>query len=128
MELLNEMRAAAEAESGVVRFALESAVSVLAPFVPHIAEELWQRLGHEESIMRSAWPTYDKTATREETVEIVLQVNGKVRSRIEVAAGTSREEMERLALADEKIQHHLGPRQVRKVIVVPERLVNVVAG
>ncbi len=104
----------------------EPFVLLLAPYAPHLGEELWGRLGHEPSVSAVAWPSYDPALTTDEDVTIVLQVNGKVRSRITVPAGTDPEELERLARQDGRIREWTDGKQVVKVISVPDKLVNVV--
>ena len=99
---------------------------LLAPFTPHITEELWQRLDHQTSIHLESWPKWDESAAAEETITLIVQVNGRVRDRIEVPAGIDNAEAERLARESEAVQRHAGDRQIVKVIVVPGRLVNVV--
>ena len=106
----------------------ERLLLLLAPFAPHVAEELWQTLGHDQTLAYEPWPKYDDAMLRENTVELPVQVDGKVRSRITVAVGAPREEIERLALADEKVKTFLAGRPIRKVVVVPGRTVNIVAG
>jgi leucyl-tRNA synthetase len=111
-----------------VKEALEVMVLMLAPFVPHITEELWQRLGYDTPLSETAWPEFDREAVVDEEVLVVVQVNGKLRSRITVPAGTGEDELREFALADEKVQPFLDGKQVRKVICVPGKLVNIVAG
>ena len=102
---------------------------MLAPIVPHITEELWQKLKPGSgSIHRQPWPAFDEELAAEDLITLVVQVNGKVRDRLEVPAGTSKEETEQTALAAPKVQSYLEGRKIRKVIVVPERLVNIVCG
>jgi leucyl-tRNA synthetase len=103
-------------------------VLLLAPFVPHITEELWQRLGHDDLLSEAAWPEYDRSAVVDEELLVVVQVNGKLRSKITVAAGTTEDIIKATALADEKVQPFLAGVQIRKVICVPGKLVNIVAG
>jgi leucyl-tRNA synthetase len=105
---------------------LEPFVLLLSPFAPHIAEELWRRLGHEGTLAYEPWPQYDSLMLRKSAVEIVVQVNGKVRSRLEVPADTPEKELEKLALADADVLRHIGGKKVLKVIVVKNRLVNFV--
>lgn len=105
----------------------EGFVKALAPIAPHICEELWQVLGNESPIARATWPTYDESKLVEDEVEVVLQVMGRVRSKIHVAKDTAKEELEKLALEDETIQSWIEGKTVRKVIVVPGKLVNIVA-
>ena len=104
----------------------ERFVLVLSPFAPHLAEELWQLLGHEKTLAYEAWPSFDPHVLREEEMELPVQVNGKFRSRIKVAAEAERDEMERTALADPKVQQYVCGGTVRKVIIVPGRMVNIV--
>ncbi|MDH3583625.1 MAG: class I tRNA ligase family protein, partial [Phycisphaerae bacterium] len=111
----------------VPRALAEPFVVMLAPFAPHLAEELWSRLGHEQSLAYEAWPEYDRAYLVEDEVEVVLQVLGKVRSRMRVPADADNDTLERMALADEKIASLIQGKTVRKVIVVPGKLVNVVA-
>ena len=106
---------------------IEGFVKLLYPITPHIGEELWSKLGHEGTITYEPWPTYDETKLVEDEVEIVLQVMGKVRAKINVPKDISKEELEELALNNERIQEWIEGKTVRKVIVVPGRLVNIVA-
>jgi len=99
---------------------------LLAPFAPHVTEELWDRLSGGFSIHQQDWPGYEEEALEKEELEIVIQVNGKVRDRMMISADSSREEMEEQALQQDKIQEYIDGREVKKVIVVPEKLVNVV--
>jgi len=108
------------------REAVETLVLILSPFAPHLGEELWERLGHEAPIVRVPWPTWDEALCVENEVEVVIQVNGKVRDQVKVPLDTPEEELERLARENEKVRKHLGGRDPRKVIVVKNRLVNVV--
>jgi leucyl-tRNA synthetase len=110
-----------------VRFALESLVRVLHPFVPHVTEELWVALGHEPSVLAAGWPEFSESACAEETLEIPIQVNGKLRARITVPAGASEEAVRTAALGSDRVKEVLGGATVRKVIVIPGRLVNIVA-
>lgn len=126
MELLNEANAAPDLSGRTRRQVAETLTLLIAPFAPYVAEEMWAELGHAESVNRAAWPSYDEDLARGEGTEVVLQVNGKVRSRVFVAHGTSKEELERLAMADEKMQQFMAGKPVAKVIVVPDKLVNVV--
>lgn len=106
---------------------IEGFVKLLSPIAPHIGEELWNRLGNTMTIAYADWPTYDETKLVEDEVEIVLQIMGKVRSKIKVAKDISKEEIEKQALEDKKMQEWLEGKTIRKVIVVPGKLVNVVA-
>ncbi len=105
---------------------VKSFLRLLAPYAPHIAEELWERLGETELIAHAPWPICDPEALKREEVTIVVQVNGKLRGRVQLAVDASNEEAEAAALADERVQNHVAGKTVRKVIVVPNRLVNIV--
>jgi len=128
MELMNELTTLEEQLSGAtMRQVLETLILLLGPFTPYVAEEMWETIGREGPVFRQSWPQYDPEMAREDEIEIVLQVNGKLRSRLAVANGTSREELEKLALADERIRQLTEGKTIRKVIVVPNKLVNIVA-
>jgi leucyl-tRNA synthetase len=105
---------------------LEPFLLLLAPFAPHIAEELWEKLGHGESLTYEPWPVYDPARLRQSTVEVVLQVNGKLRGKIDVAAGAGEQDLEKLALANPVVRKYAEGKTVVKVIVVKDRLVNIV--
>jgi len=109
------------------RFAAETAVSLIQPYAPHVAEELWRTLGHERS-WEAPWPVADAALLEQDTFELVVQVNGRVRDRIDADASLSEEELVQLALASPKVQAHLDGASVRKTIVVPRKLVNIVVG
>jgi leucyl-tRNA synthetase len=131
MELANEMvRAAQEGAAGTEEWdeATSASLRLLAPVAPHVAEELWHRLGHEESVHLASWPAADPEAAAEDEITLVVQVNGKVRDRLVLPADVTREEAERRALAAEGAQKFLAGATVRKVVYVPGRLVNVVVG
>jgi leucyl-tRNA synthetase len=112
--------------AAVLSEAAEALVLLLSPFAPHMAEELWERLGHEGGLARTAWPAVDEAAAREEEIEIPVQVNGKVRGRVTVPADASDQDIERVALAAPQIQTYLQGKQVVKFIVARGRLVSVV--
>ena len=131
MELLNTLQStelSSPQMGAVMKEALESLVLLLAPIVPHISEELWQRLGHAELLSSTQWPEYDPVAVVDEEVVVVVQVNGKLRSKITLPTGMDEEALKAKALADEKVQPFLEGLQVRKVICVPGKLVNIVVG
>src|SRR5208282_1379365 len=109
------------------RFAIESYVLMLAPMAPHVAEEMWQALGHQGSIHLESWPRYDPELAKDRMVTVVVQVNGKVRERLQVGAGTAEEEVRALALNSEAVVRHLAGKPPRKVIYVPDKLVSIVA-
>ncbi|QDP99836.1 leucine--tRNA ligase [Lysinibacillus fusiformis] len=104
----------------------EGFVKMLAPMVPHVAEELWQLLGHEGSISYKEWPTYDESKLVDDEVEVAVQVAGKVRAKIIVSKDASKEDIEKVALADEKVQEYMAGKNLVKVIVIPGKLVNIV--
>ena len=131
MELLNVLQGAELATpqyGAVMKEALGSLVQMLAPFVPHITEELWQRMGHHTPLSETPWPDYDREAVVDDEVLVVIQVNGKLRSKFTVPAGTDEEAMKSIALADEKLLPFIEGKQVRKVICIPGKLVNIVVG
>ncbi|WEV57891.1 leucine--tRNA ligase [Ligilactobacillus acidipiscis] len=107
---------------------MEGFVKMLAPLTPHIAEELWSRLGHVGTITYAQWPSYDETQLVDNSVQIVVQVNGKVRQHLEIERDTSRDKMQEIALADEKVKEELADKEIKKVIAVPNKLVNIVVG
>jgi len=129
MELVNAIYGFKDkpANPGVLREALETTVRLLAPFVPHIAEELWARLGHAGGLEAAGWPQWDAAALVEEEKTIVVQVNGKVRGKVTVVADADDEVTRQAALADANVARFLEGKTVRKVVVVPGRLVNIVA-
>jgi leucyl-tRNA synthetase len=109
------------------RRVLEKLVLLLAPFAPHISEELWRALGHNESLAYEPWPQFEEALTQEDEIEIPIQINGKVRSRLQVKAGTDSETLKALALKDDRVSALLAEKTVVRVVVVPEKLVNIVA-
>jgi leucyl-tRNA synthetase len=124
-ELVNEI---ADDPSVVdARFAAETAVSLIQPYAPHIAEELWQALGHER-LWEQPWPEYDPALLERDSFELVVQVNGRVRDRVEVPSSLSEEELVAAAKASERVQSFLDGRQIRQTVVVPGKLVNLVVG
>ncbi len=132
MELVNGLYAAMDAyddnRSPAIDEATDILVHVLAPFVPHLAEELWAALGHEASVHLETWPQYDESALVQDEVEMVVQINGKVREHITVDVALSKEEVAEQALADERVQALIAGKTVRKTIVVPKKLINFVVG
>lgn len=129
MELINEMYKYKELENrndAVIKEAIETIVTILAPFAPHIGEELWIMIGKDGSIFDISWPSYDESALVKDEVEVVVQVNGKVRGKLSVASNISREEMQEAAMNDEKIKTLVEGKTIVKVIAVPKKLVNIV--
>ena len=132
MELVNALyaykEAAKELNAGLVYEAISDLIKMMSPFVPHITEELWRgAIDPNSSVHEQSWPECDEEALKVDNVEIVLQVNGKVRGRLTVPAEATKEELEKIAMADANVQAHIGDATVRKVICVPGRLVNIVA-
>ena len=132
MELVNELQGAEpleeRANAGVLREVLEIFTLMLAPMAPHIAEEFWEMLGNDGGLARAAWPAYREELAREEMVEVVVQVNGRVRGRITCEVGLEEEELSSRAMADARVTQWLDGKQVKKKIVVPDKLVNLVVG
>jgi leucyl-tRNA synthetase len=129
MELMNELsRFDASGDQGraVMQEALECVVLMLSPIVPHITHALWHALGHDAAVVDCRWPVVDETALVQDTLTLAVQVRGKLRGQIEVAADADRESIERAALAEENVARHVGGQPVKKIIVVPGKLVNVV--
>lgn len=125
MELLNLVRSGKPVACAVLRETIEIMLVALAPIVPHFAEELWERLGHTESIFQARWPEPDAVAMKAATVEIPVQVNGKVKARLSVAPELAAPELEAAALAHEKVQSAIDGREIKKIVAVPGRIVNV---
>ena len=129
MELLNALArhpASTAQDRAVLHEALEIAVLALSPIVPHVTHALWRALGHERALIEERWPAADPAALERESVGIVVQVNGRLRGRIAVAAGADEATVREAALADANVRRFVGAAPVRKVIVVPGKLVNVV--
>ncbi len=129
MELLNAVGRFDESSAqgrAVRQEALEIGVLVLAPIIPHVCHSLWRDLGHATAIVDERWPEPDKAALVQDVVEIVVQVNGKLRGRVSVAVSADEATVRATALADEQVKKFVGDKPVRKVIVVPGKLVNVV--
>jgi leucyl-tRNA synthetase len=129
MELLNELgRFDDDSDQGraVMREAIAAVVLMLSPIVPHISQALWRQLGHETIVADQSWPVYDESALERDSIELVVQVNGKLRSKIHVPVDADNDAIENIALNDERIQINIKDKTVRKVIVVPGRLVNLV--
>jgi leucyl-tRNA synthetase len=134
MELCNELYAfldGVRVEPGtngaaVLKFVYDSMIRLLAPMTPHLSEELWERIGHDQSVFDSPVPVADETYVTKETYELVIQVNSKIRARESVPYDTDRGELEKVALANDRIQEMLGGRSPLKVIVIPNKLVNIV--
>jgi leucyl-tRNA synthetase len=136
MELVNDLYAyrpvegecARSADPVVLSEALENLVLMLAPFTPHLCDEVWERMGKSKTTYEAKWPDYDPIIAAQEEFTLVVQVNGKLRDRIQVPAGSDSETLKQIALASSKVQEMLNGKQIRNVIVVPGKLVNVVIG
>ena len=131
MELMNHLaRFDDDSEQGqaVMQEAISAVVMMLSPIVPHITQSLWQTLGNDSVLADQHWPTYDESALERDQIELVVQVNGKLRSKISVPVDADNDAIENIALNDDKIQRNIQDKAVRKVIIVPGRLVNVVVG
>ncbi len=131
MELVNSLYAVDENEnsahaSEVVRFAIESVVLMLAPIVPHFSDELWRTLGHDASVLETPWPKFDPACLIRDELTVVVQVNGKLRSRFEIHGDADDEVIKKRALSDERVAKFIGGKAVRKIIVVKKKLVNIV--
>ncbi|MGB9456882.1 MAG: leucine--tRNA ligase [Bryobacteraceae bacterium] len=127
MELVNVLYAEEEnIGSAVVNDVLEKLALMLAPFAPYLAQEIWEELGREGPVFRHPWPAYDPELAKAEEAEIVVQVNGKLRSRVFAPFGASKDELEKLALADPKVQQSIAGKQIVRIVTVPDKLVNIV--
>ena len=129
MELLNAINRfedASDAGRAVEHEALEAVVLMLSPMTPHICHALWKELGHETALIDRRWPEFDEAALELDTIELVVQVNGKLRGRVAVPADASKDDIEKLAIADDNVQRFVDGQAIRKIIVVPGRLVNIV--
>jgi leucyl-tRNA synthetase len=132
MELVNTFTAADEEIGGgkvppaTVKSLLESLVLLLAPFAPYIAFELWEQLGQEQNILRAPWPMFNEALSREDEIEIPVQVNGKLRSVVRVPVGIEQDTLREAVKSDAKVQAAIADKEIVKVIVVPGKLVNIV--
>ena len=137
MELLNEMsdymrfveeKGINSKEKEMLVSASQTLVSLLNPIAPHLSEELWQLLGEKSLLSTEAWPTYQEEKLYEEEIEVIVQINGKVRSKVVVPRGSSEEEVLTQALQDEKVKNWLNHGKIKKSIYVPDKLINIVVG
>ncbi|MGH9623608.1 MAG: class I tRNA ligase family protein, partial [Bryobacteraceae bacterium] len=128
MQLVNELYTLeANLSARAARAICEKLTLMLAPFAPYTAQDLWDALGHDGPVFRQPWPAFDPELAKEDLLEIPVQVNGKLRGHIHVALGAPKEELEQLALANEKVKVFLEDKRIVKTIVVPDKLVNLVA-
>lgn len=131
MELVNDISDFEPSNDGdykILRYSIMTTLLLLAPFCPHIAEELWVAIGFKPSILEQRWPEWDEAIAKEEEIELVIQVNGKVRSKLRIAAGISDEEIKELALNDDKIRTYIEGKTIKNIFVVKGKLVNIVVG
>ena len=132
MELVNALQAGEHLDQNVSPAVLHEILEIftlmLAPIAPHISEEFWQMLGHSDGLSHAKWPAYDPELAREEMVEVVIQVNGKVRARMECEAGLPEDQLVARARSDQRVAPWLDGKPIRKTIVVPDKLVNLVVG
>ena len=129
MELLNSISRFDDSSArgrAVVREALESVILLLSPIVPHICHELWNVLGHESTLVDESWPEVDESALRQDMIELVVQVNGKLRGRISIEPDADQDAIREHALADQNVRKFVADKVIQKTIVVPGRLVNIV--
>jgi leucyl-tRNA synthetase len=127
MELVNELYAyEAKLSGAVIKQSLEKLVLMMEPFTPYLAEEMWEELGGTGPVFKQPWPTFDPELAQDPAADVVIQVNGKVRGRIAIAFGTPNQALQEAAMTDAKIGPLLEGKTVVKVIVVPDRLVNIV--
>jgi leucyl-tRNA synthetase len=129
MELVNEIYRYKEIEqpnNGLLKTAIENLILILSPFTPHICEEMWEHTGHTGTVYLEKWPVYDEAALIKDTVEIVVQLNGKVKDKIEVANGLSREQLEETVMGSDRVKALLEGREIVKIVAVPNKLLNIV--
>ena len=129
MELLNavsKFKVETDVARGLRQECLESIVLMLSPIIPHVCDEMWQALGHQEELVQATWPEFDASALVLDEIQMVVQVNGKLRAKITVAADMTKENIEKLALSEENVSKFIDDKPVRKVIIVPKKLVNIV--
>lgn len=129
MELVNEIYRYKELDDinlGLLKASIENLILILSPFTPHICEEMWQHIGHKESVYQASWPVYDESALVKDSVEIVIQINGKVKEKIEIANGLGKEEFTEIAMGNNKVKALITDKEIVKVIAVPNKLLNIV--
>ncbi|MEL7656804.1 MAG: class I tRNA ligase family protein, partial [Bacillota bacterium] len=129
MELVNEIYRYKEIEQpnlGLLKAAIESLILILSPFTPHICEEMWEHTGHKGTVYLEKWPAFDEAALVKDSIEIVIQLNGKVKDKIEVANGLSKEQLEEVVMGNDKVKALLAGKEIVKIIPVPNKLFNIV--
>ena len=127
MNVLEKAAQASDSDRALLHEGLETVALLLAPITPHICHELWNALGHPDAIIDASWPVADESALVQDTLQLVIQVNGKLRGQIDMPASASREEIEAAARVNENVLRFTEGLTIRKVIVVPGKLVNIVA-
>tara|TARA_B100000475_G_scaffold161342_1_gene122303 strand:- start:29 stop:673 length:645 start_codon:yes stop_codon:yes gene_type:complete len=129
MEMINALSRSelkSDNDHAIMREGIETAVLLLSPIVPHITDALWVELGHCEPLIDTAWPKSDSDALEQNEIEMVVQINGKLRGKITVTKNSKQKEIENQAVEDEKVKRNLEGKTIKKIIVIPERLVNIV--
>ncbi|MGI9533312.1 MAG: class I tRNA ligase family protein, partial [Thermodesulfobacteriota bacterium] len=129
MELVNDLYRAElndDNDKRVFKFSITSLIRLLNPIAPHISEELWQITGNKSSLVDTEWISWDEALTQTDEINVVIQINGKVRSQIQMDPSSDKEQMEKAALKDDKVMGYLEGKEIRKIIVVPKKLVNIV--
>lgn len=129
MEMINALSRSElknDNDHAIMQEGVETAVLLLSPIVPHITDAIWIKLGHTEALIDAAWPKSDPTVLEKSEVEMVIQVNGKLRGKITVAKDASQKQIENQAVEDEKVKKNIAGKTIKKIIVIPERLVNIV--
>ncbi len=131
MEMTNEIyrleeQLSGDSDAAALAEALDALVLLLSPFAPHACEQMWNDLGHPKSLVDEPWPTADEAALRESSVEVAVQVNGKLRARVKVPAGASEEAHRQIALDDSGVKTHVDGKTIVKAVIVPGRLINLV--
>ncbi len=127
MEFINAVTEPGKSDAAISKQTIGEFLILISPMAPHFAEELWRETGHRNSIFEQEWPEYDKTLTIKDTIEVVIQVNGKVRAKCSVSVDTPKDELEKLGLEQKNVKKHLEGKDIKKIIVVPGKLVNIVA-
>ena len=129
MEMVNEMYKYKEYDDinlGLLKAAVNNLVLILSPFTPHICEEMWQNLGHKQSVYQTEWPKYDESALVKDTVEIVIQINGKVKEKMSVANNLDKATFEKMAMENDKVKALTEGKTIVKIVAVPNKLLNIV--
>jgi leucyl-tRNA synthetase len=129
MEMVNEIYRYKEIEQpnlGLLKKAAENLILILSPFTPHICEEMWEYTGHKSTVYLEKWPAYDEAALVKDSIEIVIQLNGKVKDKLEVANGLSREQLEETVMGTDKVKTLISGKEIVKIVAVPNKLFNIV--